>query len=90
MLAVSVPLPVLFVLGATLGLATEKRSVPSLPLASMPSLFCAFTSAETAVARRPRLFCAGMSVLLRKSIRPPSAPPPSWLSSMLTVPPGLL
>lgn len=90
MVAVSAPVPVLLELAATLGPAVENRSVPSLPFRSMPSLFCVLTSAETAAASRPRLFCAGISVFWRNCIRPPSAPPPSWLSSMVTVPAGLL
>ena len=58
------------------------------PCRSMPSRCCAFTTSLSATAMRPSALCAGSSCSLRKSSRPPSAPPET-LRLMSTELPGV-
>ncbi|MCY1520564.1 hypothetical protein D9M68_553460 [compost metagenome] len=70
------------------GTACEKKFWPSAPFRSTPSLCCAFTASATDMASRPMAFCVGISVSLRKAMRPPSTPPVKALSSSSTVLPA--
>lgn len=73
--------PLLWALVNTPGAACEKKSVPSTPLRSMPSLCWSLKVSVSAMARRPMAFCEVLSVSLRKAISPPMEPPLNTLSA---------